>query len=85
MVVSRGVCAETKRHEDAKTGGIEKTVGGENIEFSVLDVRRAHFYARAIWRVFVKMPPEDPRYREEDPTAELTYSLYGTQDAVANW
>ena len=74
MLVSLGVGAETMRRN---------TRQGRPIEYIVLDVRRAHFYARALRRVFIKMPPEDPRYNAEDPTAELEYSLYGTQDAAA--
>ena len=31
------------------------------------------------------MPVEDPRCQEGDGTAELAMSLYGTQDAAANW
>ena len=52
---------------------------------TVLDVKRAHFYARAVRRVFIEMPTEDPRNTGGDRTAELRYSLYGTQDAAANW
>ena len=51
----------------------------------LLDVRRAHFYAKSIRRVFIRMPMEDPRFDPNDPTAELEHSLYGTQDAAANW
>ena len=31
------------------------------------------------------MPQEDPRFDAADPTAVLLQSLYGTQDAAANW
>ena len=55
------------------------------MEMMVLDVRRAHFYARALRRIFVEMPREDPRYEECQGVAELLMSLYGTQDAAANW
>ena len=55
LMVSRGVSAETERRAQP-TGGDK---AGEAIELMLLDVRRAHFYARAIRRVFVNMPPED--------------------------
>ena len=51
----------------------------------ILDVRRAHFYARALRRIFVEMPKEDPRWEQCQGVAELLMSLYGTQDASANW
>lgn len=49
-----------------------------------MDVKRAHFYARALRRVFVRMPLEDPRWHEGGGSGELIMSLYGTQDAAAN-
>ena len=33
-------------------------------EMLIIDVRRAHFYARALRRVFIGMPREDPRWKE---------------------
>ena len=51
----------------------------------LLDVRRAHFYAKALRKIFINMPREDPRFDPADPTAELVHSLYGTQEAAANW
>ena len=50
----------------------------------ILDVRRAHFYAKALRRVFIEMPREDPRWQEWQEVAELLHSLYGTLDAAAN-
>lgn len=50
---------------------------------SVIDVKRAHFCAKARREVKVRLPPE------LDPKGEfyglLLQSLYGTQDAAANW
>ena len=57
----------------------------DQMEMLILDVRRAHFYAKALRRVFVEMPKEDPRWHECQGVAELLMSLYGTQDASANW
>ena len=51
----------------------------------VIDIKRAHFYATSIRRVFVQLPPEDPRYGEPGVCAELLQSMYGTRDAAANW
>ena len=52
LQVSEGVIRETKRRKMAMT---------DPIEYIILDVRRAHFYARAIREVYVRMPAEDPR------------------------
>ena len=77
MMVSIMVSMETER--------VEKASSHDPIEMEILDVRRAHFYAWALRRLFVNMPDEDPRYNGEDKTAELKYSLHGTQDAAGNW
>ena len=37
----------------------------------VIDIRRAHFYAPALRRIFVQLPPEDPRSGEEGVCAEF--------------
>ena len=50
-----------------------------------LDIKRAHFYAKARRPVFVELPAEDPRYGDPEVCGELLYSLYGTRDAAANW
>ena len=50
-----------------------------------VDVSRAHFYAPAVRRVFVKLPPEDPASHDPEAVGELQMSMYGTQDAAANW
>merc|ERR1712020_564044 len=63
---------------------VEKGVE-DQVEMMILDVRRAHFYARALRRMFIEMPKEDPRWEECQGVAELIMSLYGTQDAAANW
>ena len=57
----------------------------EPVEYLLCDVRRAHFYAKAIRGVSINMPPGDPRFDPSDPTAEFIHSLYGMQDAAANW
>ena len=33
-------------------------------EVVIIDVRRAHFYAKALRRIFVQMPTEDPRHEQ---------------------
>ena len=67
----------------AVSGDVECTPE-DPIEIMVLDVIRAHFYARALRRVFIKMPVEDPRYVQCDGVAELQKAMYGTQDAAVN-
>ena len=56
-----------------------------DVEILIADVKRAHFYAKAIRRVFVEMPVEDNRAGNPAECAELKQSLYGTQDAAHNW
>ena len=51
----------------------------------LIDIKRAHFYATAKRRVFVKLPPEDPHSREGGVCVELAFSMYGTLDVAANW
>lgn len=50
-----------------------------------VDVSRAHFYALALRRVFFKLRAEDPASADPDAVGELCMSMYGTQDASANW
>ena len=60
-------------------------MGEDPVQMMVLDVRRSHFYAKALRRVFVEMPKEDSRCSQDQSVAELIHSLYGTRDAAANW
>lgn len=48
----------------------------------LMDIKREHFYAAAQRRLFVELPPEDPRYGENDLCGELLQSLYGTRECV---
>ena len=50
-----------------------------------LDVKRAHFYAKAKRAVFVQLPMEDPMSQDPEACGELLYSMYGTRDAASNW
>ena len=50
-----------------------------------LDIKRAHFYAKAKRAVFVQLPPEDPMSMDPEACGELLYSMYGTRDAASNW
>ena len=63
---------------------LEDAMDDDPMELLVLDVRRAHFYAKAFRRIFVEMPKEDPRWEQCGGVAELLKSLYGTRDAAAN-
>ena len=76
MLASIGIHTETARRSTKAAGATE---------FMILDVKRAHFYARAIREVYITMPKEDPSFDVADPTAVLLQSLDGTQDAAANW
>lgn len=48
----------------------------------LLDVIRAHWYARATSRLFIDLPAEDA---EEGMCGELMQSMYGTREAGRNW
>ena len=65
------------------TIGVQGTRG--DLEMMILDVRRAHFYAKALRKVFIRLPAEDPRAADPKMCGELLRSLYGTQDAAHNW
>ena len=52
---------------------------------TVVDVKRAHFHAKATRRIFIELPKEDARHGEDDVCGELVMSLYGTRDAAYNW
>jgi hypothetical protein len=51
----------------------------------LIDVARAHFYAKSKRRVFIRLPPEDPRSGEPGICGELERTMYGTLDAAAGW
>ena len=58
----------------------EKFHGKNKLLF--VDVSRAYFYAPSRRPVFVKLPEEDD---EPGMCGRLNVSMYGTQDAAANW
>ena len=62
-----------------------RSEAGEAYCIFTCDVSRAHFFAPALKRVFVRFPPEDPRAGEEGVCGELLQSMHGTLDAAANW
>ena len=48
-------------------------------------IRRAYFNAKATRDIYVELPPEDPRYHDENACGTLVLSIYGTRDAASNW
>ena len=48
------------------------------------DVSRAYFNAKVTRDVFIKLPPEDPKYGEAGVCGRLQLSMYGTRDAAQN-
>jgi hypothetical protein len=66
-------------------GNLRAAEGNQRAGIMLIDIKRAHFYAPAQRRLFVELPPEDPRYGEDDICGELLQSLYGTRDASSNW
>ena len=55
------------------------------LKLSFIDIRRAHFTAKATREIYVELVPED----QDDPNVPqcglLQKSMYGTQDAAQNW
>ena len=51
----------------------------------VLDVSRAHFYAKAVRDVYVRLPPEEPRSSDPNACGKLRCTMYGTLDAAEQW
>ena len=56
--------------------------GGEKLKLLFVDVSRAYFYAPSRRPVYVTLPEED---YEPGMRGRLNVSMYGTQDAAANW
>ena len=56
----------------------------EACRLMVLDVKRAFLYGRARRDIYIKLPPEDPRYGT-GVVGKLERSLYGTRDAPEIW
>ena len=54
--------------------------GCNTLEF--IDVRRAHFHAKAMRLVYVKLPEED---NQEGMCGKLIKAMYGTRDAAQTW
>ena len=54
-------------------------------KLGLFDVSRAHFYADAERKVFIRLPPEDPRAGEPGVCGILRKSMYGCRDAAALW
>ena len=49
------------------------------------DESRAHFYAKAVRPVYVKLADEDFDKGDEHRCGKLMMSMYGTRDAAFNW
>ena len=68
------IAAQRNPHKDANP-----------VKITVADVSRAHFYAKARRRVYVKLPPEDMRSQDKTLCGRLLRTWYGTLDAAACW
>lgn len=55
---------------------------GKPLKLGFADIRRAHFHAQAVRRVFVNLPEEE---YQPGMCGLLCKSMYGTQDAPACW
>ncbi len=57
----------------------------EPTRLMVLDVKRAFLYGRMKRRVYIRLPPEDPRSREPGILGRLERAMYGCRDAPQIW
>ena len=76
MLLGQAIGEETSRRRSVDDG--------DPVEVMFLDVKRVHFYAKAIRLVFIEIPVEDSRSSGEDQIAELQFFTYGAQDTAAN-
>ena len=53
--------------------------------FTLADVARAHFYATSTRNVFIDLPAEDDRAKEDGICGQLLKTMYGTLDAADRW
>ena len=51
----------------------------------VIDVKRAFLYGLMKRRVYIKLPPEDPRSHEPGILGRLIRAMYGCRDAPQIW
>ena len=66
-----------------KTRSPDNTVS-DPLKLSFIDIRRAHFTAKATRELYVELPEEDQE-AGEPMCGRLLKSMYGTQDAAQNW
>ena len=57
--------------------------GGQRLQISLIDVKRAYFNAVVDEPIFVELPPEDPEHGRK--CGRLKRHLYGTRGAAAGW
>ena len=51
----------------------------------VMDVKRAFLYGKARRKIYIRLPPEDPRSKESGTVGLVKRSMYGTRDAPQIW
>ena len=69
---------------------LARTAGPHNpsddpLKLSFIDIRRAHFTAKATREIYVELVPEDQDDPNNPQCGLLEKSMYGTQDAAQNW
>ena len=57
----------------------------DGAEMMYADVPRAYFYAKAVRRMYIKLPEEDFEQGDECKCARLLMSMYGTRGVATNW
>ena len=64
---------------------LSKLASTKGAKLMYADVSRAYFYAKAVRRVYVVLPPGDTTSEDKDMCGELVMSMYGTRDAALDW
>ena len=66
----------------AKLSSEDPATTKDPMKAMLVDVSRAHFYAKAVRDVFIELPPEDPRAGDGKTCGKLLKTMYGTLDAA---
>ena len=64
---------------------LSECASSQHKRLMILDVKRAFLNAFTKRNLYIKLPPEDPRYGEPNVVAKLIRAMYGTRDAPQLW
>eukprot|EP00973_Karenia_brevis_P093239 12416353-Karenia_brevis.AAC.1 len=63
----------------------ERSKEKKPLKLGLIDVSRAHFYAKSQRKVYIRLPEGDPRAGDGQTCGLLQRTMYGTLDAAALW